>query len=122
MQTLKNPKGAEDESRRSSTCQPGRVSIKYSDILLVEPSFSFANKFPVVDEVEFLTTVVGSEIKGVTETESLLIQGFCVFGSVIESEPLLKTAEGDMSNAKAEETLIPVKRNLLCFWVCSLAV
>ncbi|KAI4336819.1 hypothetical protein L6164_015299 [Bauhinia variegata] len=42
--TLHKPDGTEDESRRSSTCQPGRVSIKYSDMLLVEPTPSGVNK------------------------------------------------------------------------------
>lgn len=35
--TLEKGEGeGEEESRRSSTCQPGRVSIKYSEMLLVE--------------------------------------------------------------------------------------
>lgn len=40
MQTLEKPlKTVElEESRRSSTCQPGIFSIKYSDMLLVDPS------------------------------------------------------------------------------------
>lgn len=45
MQTLQKPKGDRDgdESSKSSTYQPGSISIKYSDILLVEPSASFDN-------------------------------------------------------------------------------
>ena len=43
MQTLEKPKGGEEESRKSSTCQPGSISIKYSDMLLVEPPPSLAN-------------------------------------------------------------------------------
>ena len=44
MQTLEKPKGGEEESRKSSTCQPGSISIKYSDMLLVEPPPSLANR------------------------------------------------------------------------------
>lgn len=42
MQTLQKPKGAQVESRKSSTCQPGRVSIKYSDMLLVWSATKFS--------------------------------------------------------------------------------
>ena len=43
MQTLQKPKGGEG-SRKSSTCHPGSISIKYSDMLLVEPPPSLANR------------------------------------------------------------------------------
>lgn len=60
MQTLQKPKGLEEKSRRSSTCQPGSVSIKYSDMLLVDPTPSFSSKFP-----QFLVAVVVAEILGI---------------------------------------------------------
>lgn len=101
MQTLQKPKGVEDESRKSSTCQPGSVSIRYSDMLLVEPlpPSSFVNKFPpffVVivgafeDEVEFLGTENEFfEISGEIETEFLEGSLF-ESGTEAESEPLVK--------------------------------
>ena len=41
---LQKPKEGEEESRKSSTCHPGSISIKYSDMLLVEPPSTLANK------------------------------------------------------------------------------
>lgn len=42
MQTLQKPKEAEQESRKSSKCHPGSISIRYSDMLLVRPFPGFA--------------------------------------------------------------------------------
>lgn len=101
MQTLQKPKGVEDESRKSSTCQPGSVSIRYSDMLLVEPQppSSFVNKFPTFfvaivaafeDKVGFLGTENESfEISGDTEKEFLEGSLFDS-GTEAESEPLSK--------------------------------
>lgn len=64
MHTLQKPNGSEEESSKSSTCQPGSVSIKYSDMLLVELPLLAIRLFPpllfmiltvvVVVEIEFL--------------------------------------------------------------------
>ena len=76
MQTLEKPNGVEEESRKSSTCQPGS-SIKYSDMLLVKPLPSFIDKSsPLLDTVvapeeEFLATEGGFGIAGETETDFL---------------------------------------------------
>lgn len=76
MQTLQKPKGAEVKSRKSSTCQPGRVSIKYSDMLLVwsidkfSPPLSETNA--VVVEPEFLATKGGCEIAGEAAMDFLI--------------------------------------------------
>ena len=54
MQTLEEPEEGREESRKSSTRHPGSISIKYSDMLLVEPTLSAA----------VATTVSESEIAG----------------------------------------------------------
>jgi hypothetical protein len=65
MQTLQKPKGAEEvESRKSSTCQPGRVSIKYSDMLLVW-----------LVEAEFLGWIGGCGIFARGTSTEFLIKG-----------------------------------------------
>lgn len=61
--TLQKPKAVEGISRKSSTCQPGSVSIKYSEMLLVEPIPSFISRlspalFTVVSENKALFPVV----------------------------------------------------------------
>lgn len=81
MRTLQKPKGSEDESRKSSTCQPGNIS-KYSDMLLVETPPSLASKLSpllftiaVVDAVgvEILVGLVdGFEFRRATETGFLM--------------------------------------------------
>lgn len=57
------------ESRKSSTCQPGSISIRYSDMLLVEPpslvrdaSPSFFAPFMAVVGDEVLVMAGGWEI------------------------------------------------------------
>lgn len=78
MQTLEKQNGALEESRKSSTCQPGSVSIKYSDMVLVAPT-----KFPpplsiAAVEVEFLTEIGGGfgfEIAGEAAETDFLVEG-----------------------------------------------
>ena len=104
MQTLQKPKGVVEESRKSSTCQPGRVSIKYSDIVLlvVEPNPSFVTKLspPLFTSVfvdKVLGTVGGLEFTGASNT-GFLIDCCCCwdFESGTRSPPLLVTEEEDI--------------------------
>lgn len=91
MQTLQKPRGPEEKSRKSSTCQPGSVSIKYSDMLLVEPqpTPSWATNIPppllllavLVVKVEFLDMEGGFEIAGEEVETDFFIKGWG-FGSV----------------------------------------
>ena len=96
--TLLKPKGTEEESRKSSTCQPGNVSIKYSDMLLVETIPSCVDKFPptlltvaCVDAVEGegLSIEVGCEMT--EEVEKEFLGELCNLETDIESEPFVKT-------------------------------
>lgn len=82
--TSQKPLGPE-EARKSSNCQPGNVSIKYSEIVLVPSLVSSFFKLEFVVELGFKVSV---------GTESGL-------GSAIESQPLNPA------------TLIPARRNLL---------
>jgi len=52
VETLEKPKATEYESRKSSTCHPGRVSIRYSDMLLAlaEPIASTPTLLTVEDK------------------------------------------------------------------------
>lgn len=101
VQTLEKPKGTEYESRKSSTCHPGRVSIKYSDMLLA--LVEGAASTPILLRVE--------EDKGVVfwcETwrrES---------GAEFEVEVV-------SCDEEEAESLRPVRRNLSCLRVSSLA-
>ena len=87
MQTLLKPNGVvEEESRNSSTCQPGRVSIKYSDIVLlvVEPNPSLVTKlspslFITVFADKVLGTAGGLEFTGATDTGFLIDCCCCCF-------------------------------------------
>ena len=78
MHTLQKPKGVVgEESRNSSTCHPGRVSIKYSDIVLlvVEPNPSLVTKLsPPLFTTVFVDegTVGGLEFTGATDTGFLI--------------------------------------------------
>lgn len=93
------PNGTADESRKSSTFQPGRVSIKYSDMLLVETAPSLAIKFgpallivACVDAVE--GEVLGIKLEGCEmaeeEAETGLFTEFCDLRLDRESEALVK--------------------------------
>lgn len=86
-QTLLKPKGTAEASRKSSTCQPGRVSIKYSEMLLVKAA---APSFTVVATVEgeVLAIKVGCEVADEAETE--FFTKFCDLEMDMESEPLVK--------------------------------
>lgn len=78
--TLQKPKGSGDESRRSSTCQPGNIS-KYSDMLLAETvphSLAAITLFPPLLFVTALLVEIselegGFEFTGATETTVFLI-------------------------------------------------
>ena len=86
QQTLQKGEGeGVEESRRSSTCQPGSVSIKYSEMLLV------AEK--------------GSCAAGV---------GVVALGG--------GGADSGVYRAGEAERVTPVRRNLVCFCVCWLAL
>jgi len=109
FQTLQKPKGTKYESRKSSTCHPGRVSIKYSDMLLalVEPVPSTATLLLLL----LVVVVVVEDGSGVVWCETLRREG-------VEFESEVVCDERSMAEAAS---LTPVRRNLSCLRVCSLA-
>lgn len=94
---MEKAKGTEEESRKSSTCQPGRVSIKYWDI--VEP--------PLPSSIDVGEGVVDFSIK---EEEGIW------FDLVVAEEGV---DDEDEEDEFVVEILIPVRRNLSCFCVSS---
>ena len=127
MQTLQKPEGAQVESRKSSTCQPGRVSIKYSDMLLVWSATKFSPALLLL--VVIVGGVVLVRIGGcgiargaAAAATEFLIKGWDLWWSGTESQALVKASVEGVYWAEVAESLTPVRRNLLCFWVCSLAV
>lgn len=96
----------EEGSRRSSTCQPGSVWIKYSEMLLVENSRSVA---VVVEVLLWGLGVVPLAGGGVHVV---------VVGALEEAD-----SGGDWVYREGDaESLTPVRRNLVCFCVCWLAL
>ena len=93
--TLQKPKGSEEESRRSSTCQPGNIS-KYSDMLLAETvphSLAATTLFPpllfgTALLVEISELEGGLEFTGATETTVFLIDLLASGTGTDESQPL----------------------------------
>lgn len=109
--------GADEGSRKSSTDQPGNVSIKYSDILLVETEqlslmLMFSSTLFGVDGIEY-------ELKISLETEARLL---FVFFDVVVVAVSQQLDDEEIGYKEEGESLTPVRRNLLWFLVYSLAL
>lgn len=147
MQTLQKPKEAEQESRKSSKCHPGSISVRYSDMLLVRPFPGFAATGSE------LLLLFPSLLLGNTAGEATEAAAFVEFGSggggggiCWEDEEETETGRfwteddsarmsGTVSKPReavgfaeeayrfeVAESLMPVRRKRLCFRVCSLTV
>lgn len=116
LQTLQKPLEANEGSRKSSTCHPGSVSIKYSDILLVE-----YEALSVFDGIGLISTEAELEIS--LETVLNLFVVAVDGGWVLKSVLVVEIDEVWLLYKLVEaESFTPVRRNLLCFCVCSLAL
>ena len=124
--------GETEESRKSSKCHPGSVSIKYSDMLLADPPPPVAiwpppPLFTTAAGVMFvgaLTQTFGVHIVGALETAAtFLTDPFDLDAETTQPPlPIGFSPDGDGAyRAALAESLIPVKRNLSCFLVSSLA-
>lgn len=114
-------KAEEEGSRKSSTCQPGSVSMRYSDMLLVEyEPFSlvelfssklyvpYGNGFSIEEELDIsLETVRGR----------FMVENGVLEEAVMAASELVVVEEVDgfLYKLNEAESFTPVRRNLLCF-------
>lgn len=121
LQTSHSPSNGAEEASRSSTCQPGSVSIRYSEMLLVQRSSVLD---PWLESVEaFAIFSKGREESISVEASSFFLSSsslLLLWSSLMVWWEL--SSEGMEMGEKEEESLIPVSKNLLCFWVRWLAV
>lgn len=123
--------GGNEASMRSSKQKPGMVSIKYSEKLLVEAaSVSLTTVSEFTEELKFsLLLLLQSHLALFVLELSLFLLDLLplpsLLCSVVKTLLLLLQEDEDGSPDEKEEdseSLVPVRRNLSCFSVCSLAL
>jgi hypothetical protein len=112
---------ANEGSRKSSMRQPGTVS-KYSDMLLVEIE-------PL--SLTWFSSKVYAVVADAVSTEGELRISleffrhgwwFLLLVVLMFESKLLVEVDDAVCREEEAESFTPVRRNLLCFWVCSLAL